>query len=352
MKTSSYARSVAWALFKLAPALAIIVLVSSSRTADYQFAAERLLSKDNHYGYINYDERAFQSIIARRLQTPVTVLVAGSSRTMQLDSNCFDGLSYNASVSGAMISDIAAIIEQFRRGRHLKQVVIAADPWMLNGFAQSEAWDGARIAPNLERMQAAPDWIRVQLRLGLMPSWRDFMAAARAELNPIRGMLAPASFHAALTIRAEFAPASHLYRKQPDGGLTMPESVLNLPNAQVTQAALNMADLHLEKLYTGFRTIDPFLAKAFAAITTDLKINGIRVTLVLAPFHPLYYERVIHSDGGGLLPEAEAYFRRLGNDVIGSYDPAEAGAVAADFFDGVHMKRNPLQHLYGCRETR
>src|SRR5450432_4269584 len=127
----------AQAILKLAPCLAVIVFVTSHQarlfgTVDYQFAVQRLLAGQNFYGYINYDERAFNRDIARGLTTPISVLVAGSSRTMQLEPDCFDGPYFNASVSAAMIPDLVAMVEEFRRGRQLKHVVFAVDPWMLN----------------------------------------------------------------------------------------------------------------------------------------------------------------------------------------------------------------------------
>ena len=351
-----------WIFVKIAPALAVILLVGSYKsslfgTADYQRAAGRLLSGQDFYGYINYDERSFQAIMARDGPADVTVLVAGSSRTMQLDADCFDGKYYNASVSGAMISDLAAIVEQFRRGRTLKHVVFAADPWMLNAHEQYEAWDGVRIAPNLDRVHAAPDWIRAQVRLGLTPNWREFTVAARAVLDPYREILAPASYQAAWKARIEGPPLKdanpdNLFRKQPDGSLRYPGFIVNAPAEHVAAAARNAADSHLEATYVGFNRIDPFLARAFEAVTADVVARGARVTLVLAPFHLVYYQRVIHHENGKLLPAVEAYFRNLahqrGYKVIGSYDPAAVGAAASDFFDGVHLKKGALKRLYGC----
>ncbi len=324
-------------MLKLAPAFAFILFVVSFRsslfgTAPDQLAAKQLLSGHNYVGDINYDERAFQLYMARHVPSDITVLIAGSSRTMQLEADCFDGNSYNASVSGAMISDLAAIIDEFQKGRHLKHVIIAADPWMLNAHEQGEAWK----ATNIYRMYAAPGWIRAQLRLGLTPRLEDFMAGARAVLEPYREALAPSTFQEALKEHAEVTKS---FVKQPDGSLTYPDSVTNRSEAQAAAEAMKAADEHLASTYVGFDQVDPFLAHAFEAMTAELKARGVRVTLVLAPFHPLYYARVAH-----LLLKAEAYFRAHGDDVIGSY----AGGAAQDFFDGVLLKKAALRSLYGC----
>lgn len=324
-------------MLKLAPAVAFILFVVSYRsslfqTAPYQLAAKRLLSGHNYEGDINYDERAFQLHMARRLPSDITVLVAGSSRTMQLEADCFEGKSYNASVSGAMISDLAAIIEEFQKGRTLKHVIIAADPWMLNSHEQAEAWN----ATNITRISAAPDWLRAQFRLGLTPHPQDFMAAARAIVEPYREALAPSTFQAAWKAHANTHGS---FVKMPDGSLTYPDAITNRSEQQAASEALTAATDHLASIYVGFDDIDPFLSHAFETITADLRARGVRVTLVLAPFHPLYYNRVEH-----LLRKAEAYFRKQGYQVIGSY----AGGVQQDFFDGVHLKKAALKRLYGC----
>ena len=151
----------------------------------------QLLANNPYFGPINYDERAFQHLMSQQLPDTFTTLIVGSSRTMSLSGSCIDGPSYNASVSGAMLSDITTIIEQFRRGRRLRHIILTAEPWMLNAREQSASWTTSPSVPNLIRIQAAPDWIRAQLRLGLTPHVEDIIAAGRATLEPIRQLLDP-----------------------------------------------------------------------------------------------------------------------------------------------------------------
>ena len=326
-------------LLTLAPALVVIVFITSHHsslfgTAPHQRVAQLLVSGRTYYGDINYDERAFNSVMARQLPRNITTLVAGSSRTMQLDSSCFIDPMYNASVSGAMISDIAATIEEFRQGRRLEHVIIAADPWMLNAHEQAAAWNNSPVVPNLMRTQAAPGWLRAQRRLGLTPHAADYVAAARAFADPLRELFDPETFHAALW-PASFAVASFsTFRKDPNGSVTYPSGL------RATEAsALQDASAHLAATYSGFDRVDPFLAHAFEQLTRDLTAHGTRVTLVLAPFHPAYYQRV-----GNLLPMAEAFYRGLHLETVGSYQP-RPGDV---FLDGVHLRFDSLRALFGC----
>ena len=349
------ARATLGGLFRLLPCLLIVVFVGSHQsrlfgTTDYQLAVHRLLAGENFYGYINYDERAFERDMARGLKTPITVLVAGSSRTMQLESDCFDGPYFNASVSAAMVPDLVAMVEEFRRGRELKHVVIGADPWIMNE-------PGRFHYDDMTRMQAAPDWVRGQLWLGLKPAWDDWLGAAKAELEPFREILAPYSFQAAWRIFLYGRPRlpadlPNLFRKEPDGSLRYADFFVNVSEAKAVELARQGAEAHVPSVYANFWRIDPALSKAFEAMTGALQKSGVRITIVVAPFHPVYYDFVTHNGGGKMVPAVEDYFRQLakehGYEIIGSYDPAKAGVTAADFFDGGHLKKATLKRLYGC----
>ena len=347
----------------IVPALAVIVFINSHRsslfgTAKYQLVAERLLAGQTYYGDIDFDERAFQKLMAQRLPQNIETLVVGSSRTMQLQANCFHTSFYNASVSGAMISDVAAIVEQFRQGRNIRHVVLAADPWMLNAKAQSDAWNPAPKVANLIRIQAAPDWIRAQRHLGLTPKLDDFIAAARAVAEPYRELLAPTTLHAAFVdpfplpspVRLQNLQFFWGFRKVPNGSVNYP--MWGPPDRD---AVIRTAEEHLTELYAGFDRIDPFLARAFEALTSQLRNDGVQVTLVLAPFHPLYYHRA-----GPILRMTEAYFRNLQLETRGTYEPREIDMGESEkrndrptpnepnFIDAVHVEKPWLLALYGC----
>jgi hypothetical protein len=253
-------------------------------------------------------------------------------------------------MGAAMLSDAAALVEEFSPGRDLKQVVIAADPWILDPASLAETWKAVR-AP------AARDWIRAQVRLGLTPDYRDWIAVARARLEPYREILAPGTFQHAWRILTHgplerTQDSNQLFRKEPDGSLRYPDFLANVTEAQAAKLAIEAADVHLKKVYKDFARIDPSLSHAFEELTASVQSRGARVTLFLGPFHPAYYERVTHSGGGRMLPAVESYFRNLakqrGYDVVGGYDPAALGLPASDFFDGVHMKKGPLKRLFGC----
>ena len=334
-------------ILSFAPALALIISVNAHKsslfgTAKYQLVAGQLLAGREYYGDIDFDERAFQKLMAERLPRNTTTLVVGSSRTMQLPHTCLEGTPYNASVSGAMLSDVAAILEQFRRGRDIRHVILSAEPWMLSAHEQSAAWNAAPLVPNLIRIQAAPDWIRAQLRLGLVPHTEDLVAAARATLEPLRALIDPSAFQTMLHSAsakplAYFSPDT--FRKLPEGDLSYPRTF----HIATESAVRAIADEHLAKTYAGFDKIDPFLANAFEALTKDLTAHGTKVTLVLAPFHPVYYERV-----GAILPMAEAYYRSLRLETIGTYNPAGLPSASDAFLDAVHLRKESMIGVFGC----
>lgn len=342
-------------LLLVLPGLLIIVYVASHHarlfgTDDYQDAVAKVLAGEDSYVHVMYDERAFQRDVASRLSVPISVLVAGSSRLMQLDAECFPGRYYNASMSAASVADVAAVLEEFRAGRQWRQIYLAGDPWMMEESSRFHATDRVRLA-------SAPAWVRQQLRLGLTPSWDDWDGMVREELEPYREILAPNVFQAGWQAlvdgkAAEVRPDRFAYRRSPDGSLTYPEAIEQRDLKFNAEAALELANGHVAAIYNNFRRIDPVLSKAFEAMASDLKAAGVRVTLVLAPFHPVYYSTVVQSANGKIMGAAEQYYRQVaqreGYRVIGMYDPAASGFGEADFLDGAHLRKSALKRLLGC----
>ena len=72
-----------------------------------------------------------------------------------------------------------------------------------------------------------------------------------------------------------------------------------------------------------------------------------RVILVLSPYHPELYARM-KREGAHFL-KAEAEFRemaaRCGIQIVGAYDPGQAGCGAMEFFDGMHPADTCMEKL-------
>jgi len=96
----------------------------------------------NHLGVIssNMDERLFvKSRIEIEKQNP-NVILAGSSRIMQIGKHNLKDDCLNFAVSGASIEDDIAIIDLATNKFHPKKLIIGADPWLFNSNSGQSRW--------------------------------------------------------------------------------------------------------------------------------------------------------------------------------------------------------------------
>ena len=87
-----------------------------------------------------------------------------------------------------------------------------------------------------------------------------------------------------------------------------------------------------------------------------LRDEGIQITLFMAPYHPDMYAALVHEGSpyrAVLL--AEQHMRLLAKNralaLIGSFDPANAGCEAADFYDEMHPKPSCLSKIMAVRKA-
>ena len=78
--------------------------------------------------------------------------------------------------------------------------------------------------------------------------------------------------------------------------------------------------------------------------------RGVQVTLVLTPFHPIYWQKLTTDPDYAGVQQAEQTVRalaaRCGVEVYGSYDPAKAGCGNLDFYDGLHIRRESIANYF------
>ena len=105
-----------------------------------------LLSGNNVANVSNYDERLLQKAYVNNLKRRNDVIVLGSSRSMQLRSHLFPGMSFfNHGVSGASIEDYLAIYELYEQRELAPSVVVLGlDPWILNQYSKQDRWESLR----------------------------------------------------------------------------------------------------------------------------------------------------------------------------------------------------------------
>jgi hypothetical protein len=288
--------------------------------------------------------------LAREIPKAPAVAIQGSSHSLGVSAGIVGAdRAMNFSISGASLADFlvtAGILES--RGLHPKRWLVFVDPWLFDLGADFRAWPlqanelvrmeaelAARRSPPLEKIfsnnEADPG--RARAVFGLEPVLRTLDGAVEDAWLAA----SPAGPHTdgqVLAIDGSL-PASA------DGQRPTPAAV----EALALRQFLERPDRHR---YGNYPRIDENLWGYFEAWVERCREEGSEVWLVLSPYHPAIYRRVIGAPGNQL-PAVEArvrdFGRRSGVPVLGSYDPERAGTPAALFYDGDHLLEEGLRQL-------
>jgi len=289
-------------------------------------AAEVL--RDHPWVYFTgLDERIFQrERLARSIPPGVETVVAGSSRVMSVSSDVWGGPVLNLGVSGASIEDIYALGLEGLNRTGARTIVIGLDPWIVNKASGQNRWraiegaysywesavsDGAPLAL-IEAEDDSNDQSRDSLLLGIF----NFVNQGDGALIPEDGfpeLVAKKAQDGSIVYNLDYLDMSE---EKISGGFP---SILTYSN-------MNSFELGNEKL------------GQLQKLVAYLQENGVRVVLLLSPYHPDIYAEIQTSFGG--FASAEIAFQVLseetGADLLGSYDPSVPGCRADDFYDGMH----------------
>jgi hypothetical protein len=111
----------------------------SSKNSTEAFLAKLLVNKNAVFA-TKMDERLFikNRIIHENLKPKV--LIIGSSRIMEISKDNFNMQTLNLGVSGASIEDHIAITLMALEKFNVDTIILGADPWLFNNFANLLAW--------------------------------------------------------------------------------------------------------------------------------------------------------------------------------------------------------------------
>ena len=299
---------------------------------------------------MNYDERAIGVLLARRRAQRPDVLALGSSRIQALDQSDFPGLVFvNAGVSSGRLDDVLGLYEPYDDEAHRpSRLILNLDPLSLdedpvegnwNAIANERATMMARIGAGnhasrdllglrlamLERL-ASPEYFRLAVH-----SFRRYGARGMpfvvTDVVPLEGKT-----------------------KAPNGTVIWGTATTAQTNAAV---GVYLADLaRIERMH---EQITPEVrarrGELLLRFLEYVQRTGVRVTLVLVPYHPDVYA-AYSLRRAQTIPLAERTYRELARranvEIIGSYDPAVAGVTAADVLDQEHLTHEALARVVGA----
>ncbi|MDD5593866.1 MAG: hypothetical protein PHG97_03900 [Candidatus Margulisbacteria bacterium] len=313
-----------------------------------QGLADILLKGRNAVILGNYEERLLQKYYIDGLAERKDLVVLGSSRTLQINSDMFPGRSFfNNSVSGVSIEDLMAVYWQYRKKDRLPAaVIIGLDPWLLNKNQLTRYWAvksdyddcAAYLSVKSERRRVANYFQDKYFEL-FSPSY--FQLSFWYWLKGLQGKN-EAGMHCLPTadrIAKEMIKLS-------DGSINYGINVRSITPSEVRRKALaDPAAYSLEE----FTQLDPGLKIKFERLVQLMLKDGVRVSFFLVPYHPLAYHILTTADKYKIILAAENYYLDLAAKqkikTYGSYNPAVFSLSGEDFYDGMHAKGPALRKI-------
>jgi hypothetical protein len=321
-----------------------------------QGIASLLLQGSNVKNVSNYDERLVQKYYVNGLTQPKDIVVLGSSRAMMIRSDIFPGRRFfNSSVSGASLEDHIAIYELY----HEKKldpaiVIIAVDPWLLNRYNGQNRWkslEGEYVAAT-ERFSQSPPPLFGSAVFG-------------AEGAKLLELISPSYFQQSLKALLHYskpepyvstsAEEGETQIKRGDGAISYDQKTRSLSVDEVRRAAISYAEQGSVYSLEKFVSLDADYQKEMDNFLTSLRRENIRVVMLLAPYHPEVYKRLIEQQKYRIIVKAQRFFEELAQrhaiPLLGSFNPADCGCSDADFYDGMHPRESCVRKILGDKDT-
>lgn len=296
------------------------------------------------------DEREIMRLYIQTMEKK-DYLVLGSSRGLQITEEYVPSGSsfFNLGVSGSDFRDLLGMYYLLVKNDKLpKHLILELDPWLLydspdavNKHADLELYKeflAEELGFSIEYEKPNYD---VQLEVLFSPS--IFQENIAYYFRDRTGEDTPVAaqgdwMRQATTLRL------------PDGSQLYDTTLRGRSQDEIDFEALNLINNAFFRV-EGFSRLDTGLQEQLEAFIRHAKKQGVSITFVLTPYHPTCYELALEQPGRfPAFFEVENYYRALakreGISVYGSYDPLVSGCTSADFYDGLHIKREALYKAF------
>jgi hypothetical protein len=315
---------------------------------DERAIVRALVAGHNVTNVANYDDRAIERLLADQRRERPDILAIGSSRVQAFSAVAFHSQRFvNAAVSGGRLDDILGVIGLYDTlSRRPARVIINLDPWTLQPHHTDAGW-GALVKSHAAMLS----------RLGEPTAeWRERFATTLASFERLAS---PEYFRLSVFSWRKYGPVGIRFvvtdtaqnqekTKTPDGTLVwsrvtppMADSLARAYAAEIRMGTTPYEGLEKEPDANGLSLLE--------RLVRHLRDEGIAVTILLVPFHPLVFDEFGRRPVNPLRV-VEARYRdlasRTGASVVGSYDPAVTGMTADDFFDESHLRPGALVRLF------
>ena len=296
------------------------------------------------------NERSVMRLYVDQLDEPLDTLVLGSSRCMQITQQIAgtEGAFFNSGMTGADHKDVLSTFYLFARsGKLPRHLIIGMDPWVL---FDSDAALNFRSDDNLYR-----EFLNECLGYDVEYQPEDHSLRRKALTSPgyfQENLLYYFSEHPeeeSPDILPNYELDYDFEIRLADGTQYYSKETRLATQDVVDYNALVMTSVDYAQLYQ-FTEVSERLAGEWESFLRYAVQHGVDVTLVLTPFHPIYWEKLaVDPDYTGVAAAeqtARQIAARLGIAVYGSYDPSAAWCTGTDFYDGLHVRRESLSRFF------
>lgn len=302
----------------------------------------------------NYDDRILLKRFIQVAPRPDTAVIGGS-RIMNLQRSpgplVLQTVFLNAGVSAGTLRDYIAIWQLMKKNKKIpKTIFLCVDPQALNRAAQNDQW-----------LSLSDDF---QAFFNASASGRYYVAALTSQLKDLLSLqttLAAISKLGQARVRPEL-----LYLKDYAGlvpirtasfALTYPSVYEEKDPLEVERMARSNGEGEIKAFRTWNRQDREYLEQ-LKMLIKDMKQEGVRVVLVLMPYHPLSLQ-AIKQDSVAL--DNLVFFRdqllKVGQECGIPYHDGFVDTQAdrfsnRNFSDGVHLKKDANQSFFdGISQT-
>ena len=292
------------------------------------------LSKGGYVYFQNMDERKFMRARLQYDLPDAEAVVMGSSRIMQVGSEELGKSVLNLGVSGASVEDYVSFVPEAIKKVGAHEVYLGADPWLFNENARQERW---RSVEGMYRY-----WSRFMEGCGSILDARSYMDSEGAGE---RNQIWTTRLYRMVNRRqywTDNARREEVAKKRFDGFHVYDRRYATKSEAAIEKGFRSILDYSMRNY-----AMDGASRREYVRLIDCLKRSGMRVVLVLSPYHPRLFE-IMREERPEFL-RAEMEFRtiaeRMGVKIVGSYNGASVGCGAREFYDGMHPRESCMRKV-------
>jgi len=277
----------------------------------------------------NMNERNFIKYRIKVETLSPEMIILGSSRAMQIGSHNSSNSVLNLSVSGASLEDILATWNMASTKFAPNLVLIGADPWLFNSKSGQDRWK------SLER-----EYYSALLDLEIKSEKSQTAVQKEDEFNNSFLLDFYKSIYISKIKTLDESPQL-INKIRRDGSRVYNISYSNDSNEKIEK--------NIERY--ALWSMDPYENSAYAEMIFEKFLSRLKtsnkVVLALSPYHPKLYQFMATKDDKFIKIENEFRYlaKKLGIQVIGSYDPEKVGCINSEFYDGMHPKSSCMRKI-------